>query len=47
MDVFERMRREALRNHCRLAGETLNVRFARGFARQCVSVVLTVNSGYE
>lgn len=35
----------AIRNHCRLAGETIHPRFAH--VTGLVSVVLTVNSGYE
>lgn len=36
----------AIRHHCRLAGETVHARFAY-IAAPMVSVVLTVNSGYE
>ncbi len=35
----------ALRNHCRLAGETVHDRFAH--VKDGYSIVLTVNSGYE
>lgn len=38
--------RTALRHHCRLAGETIHPRFGRVLPIG-VSVVLTVNSGYE
>jgi hypothetical protein len=41
------MHKVALEHHCRLGGETVHERFVKGFARHCVSVVLTVNSGYE
>jgi hypothetical protein len=37
--------RTALRSHCRLAGETMQSRFAHPHGYY--SVVLTVNSGYE
>lgn len=37
--------RTAIENHCRLAAETINLRFAS--ANALYSVVLTVNSGYE
>lgn len=47
MSGFRAMRRTAIENHCRLAAETVNVKFARAFPRHLVSVVLTVNSGYE
>jgi len=40
-----RHQRTAIENHCRLAGETINLRFAQ--ALPLVSIVLTVNSGYE
>lgn len=36
--------RRALRNHCRLASETL---LAPAFVLGPVSIVLSVNSGYE
>lgn len=39
-------RRVALVNHCRLAGETVNPNFRR-ILPIGVSVILTVNSGYE
>ena len=35
----------ALAHHCRLAVETVHPRFARLHGR--ISVILTVNSGYE
>lgn len=38
---------KALRYHCRLAAETMQRRFARALPRYGVSVVLSVNSGYE
>jgi hypothetical protein len=42
-----RAQRTAIENHCRLALETVRPIFARELARSMVSVVLTVNSGYE
>lgn len=36
----------AVEHHCRLAGETIHPRFGRSL-RIGMSVVLTVNSGYE
>jgi hypothetical protein len=39
--------RTALREHCRLAVETANPIFRYEIRRRGVSVVLTVNSGYE
>ena len=36
----------AIKNHCRLAGETMNPAFRRMTA-EGYSVCLTVNSGYE
>ena len=37
----------AIDNHCRLGFETANSRFAYLDRKRGVSVVLTVNSGYE
>lgn len=37
----------ALRHHCRLAIETIHPRFGRTSTALGVSIVLTVNSGYE
>ena len=37
--------RNAIENHCRLAGETAHPRF--GWTAGGVTIVLTVNSGYE
>jgi len=37
----------ALRYHCRLGGETVNPRFAFINRREGLSVIVTVNSGYE
>ena len=37
----------ALDNHCRFAFETAQPRFALGLEKRHVSIVLTVNSGYE
>lgn len=39
--------RRALAEHCRLAVETMNPAFAYALPKRNVSVVLTVNSGYE
>jgi hypothetical protein len=36
----------AIENHCRLAGETIQPKFAR-LLPSGITVVLTVNSGYE
>ena len=47
MSQFAAMHKTALAYHCRLGGETVHERFVRAFPRYCVSVVLTVNSGYE
>lgn len=44
---FRAMHRTAIDYHCRLGGETVHERFVKGFARDCVSIVVTVNSGYE
>jgi hypothetical protein len=41
-----RWQRTALEHHCRLAAETLHPDFARTLPG-ALSVVLTVNSGYE
>jgi hypothetical protein len=41
-----RHQRTAIEHHCRLAVETLHPEFARRLANG-LSVVLTVNSGYE
>jgi hypothetical protein len=41
-----RHQRIALDRHCRLSVETMNPLFRRGLANG-LSVVLTVNSGYE
>jgi hypothetical protein len=38
--------RRAIENHCRLAGETLQPKFAR-LLPSGITIVLTVNSGYE
>jgi hypothetical protein len=37
----------ALENHCRLAAETAHPRFGYYILSKAVSIVLTVNSGYE
>lgn len=37
----------AIRNHCRLAAETTNPKFCRHLPAESVSVIITVNSGYE
>ncbi len=37
----------AIQNHCRFAFETAQARFSWVMEREKVSVVLTVNSGYE
>ena len=42
---MNRYQRTAIANHCRLAGECVNPRFA--YALPLHSIVLTVNSGYE
>jgi len=39
--------RTALDHHCRLAVETAHPRFSRWLNGKLVSLVLTVNSGYE
>lgn len=44
---FQAMRRVAIEYHCRLGGETVHERFCKGSMRDLISVVLTVNSGYE
>lgn len=36
----------ALKNHCRLAGETVNPMFAKVLPSG-ISLMITVNSGYE
>lgn len=41
------MHKVAIEHHCRLGGETVHERFVRGFRRDLMSVVVTVNSGYE
>jgi hypothetical protein len=38
--------RTAIENHCRLSGETINPLF-RSVRRDGISIILTVNSGYE
>ena len=45
-DDRENWQRTALMHHCRLAGETMHPRFGR-LIRAGISLVLTVNSGYE
>lgn len=37
----------ALVHHCRLAVETIHPRFRHVFSNSVISVILTVNSGYE
>jgi hypothetical protein len=37
----------ALKNHCRLAAETINPAFRYTIFNGSISIVLTVNSGYE
>lgn len=37
----------AIENHCRFAFETAQPKFARALDNLAVSVVLTVNSGWE
>lgn len=44
--LMNRYQREALTHHCRLSVETLHPRF-RHVTSHGMSVVLTVNSGYE
>lgn len=43
---FTEHQRVAIDNHCRLAAETMHPRF-RWLRLDGVSVILTVNSGYE
>ena len=43
---MNRHQRTALDHHCRLSIETMHQRFARVLPSR-ISVVLTVNSGYE
>lgn len=43
---MNRHQRIAIEHHCRLASETLHPRFTY-MARHSVSIVLTVDSGYE
>lgn len=45
--VREGMQYEAIKAHCRLGAETLNPRLHRVFKRARISVVLSVNTGYE
>jgi hypothetical protein len=44
---MNRHQRYALKHHCRLAGECVKREFAYARPSDGISVVLTVNSGYE
>jgi hypothetical protein len=44
--ALDAARATALAHHCRLAGETVHPRF-RSYITPAISLVLTVNSGYE
>lgn len=43
--IVNQHQKTAIENHCRLAVETMHPRFH--WARNGVSIILTVNSGYE
>ncbi len=46
-ETMNEAQRTAIENHCRMAFETAHPRFARVLPQWGVSIVLTVNSGWE